>query len=160
MSRDFEPVIVGFLCNWCSYTGADLAGTSRTHYPPNLRIIRVMCSGRVDPTFVLKALQEGADGVLIAGCHPGDCHYQEGNYKTMRRMKLFKKMLNQFGIEDQRLRLEWISASEANHFVEVVDEMTEQIRALGPLKLGHAEDEESIEPVEPVEPFKNSVKTV
>ena len=136
----FEPVIVGFLCNWCSYTGADLAGTSRAHYVPNLRIIRVMCSGRVEPTFVLKALQDGADGVLVAGCHPGDCHYQEGNYKAMRRMELLKRMLDQFGIEPERFRLEWISASEANEFVHVVNEMTEQIRALGPLKLGHSED--------------------
>jgi len=143
MSRDFEPVIVGFLCNWCSYTGADLAGTSRRHYLPNLRIIRVMCSGRVEPTFILKALQDGADGVLVAGCHPGDCHYQEGNYKTMRRMTLLKHMLEQFGIEHERFRLEWISASEANRFVEVVNEMTEQIRMLGPLKLGHFEDTEA-----------------
>jgi F420-non-reducing hydrogenase iron-sulfur subunit len=138
----FEPVIVGFLCNWCSYTGADLAGTSRRHYLPNVRIIRVMCSGRVEPAFVLTALQDGADGVLVAGCHPGDCHYQEGNYKTLRRMTLLKKMLGQFGIEPERVRLEWISASEANRFVEVVNEMTEQIRALGPLKLGHFEDAE------------------
>jgi len=138
----FEPVIVGFLCNWCSYTGADLAGTSRAHYLPNVRIIRVMCSGRVEPTFVLKALQDGADGVLVAGCHPGDCHYQEGNYKTLRRMTLLKRMLDQFGIEPERVRLEWISASEANRFVKVVNEMTEQIRALGPLKLGHFQDAE------------------
>ncbi len=141
MSR-FEPVIVGFLCNWCSYTGADLAGTARRHYVPNLRIIRVMCSGRVEPTFVLKALQDGADGVLVAGCHPGDCHYQEGNYKTMRRMTLLKRMLEQLGIESARVRLEWVSASEANRFVDIVNEMTEQIRALGPLKLGHFEDAE------------------
>jgi F420-non-reducing hydrogenase iron-sulfur subunit len=139
----FEPVIVGFLCNWCSYTGADLAGTARRHYLPNLRIIRVMCSGRVEPGFVLKALEDGADGVLVAGCHPGDCHYQVGNYKTLRRMTLLKKMLAQFGIEPERFRLEWISASEANRFVEVVNEMTEQIRRLGPLKLGHYEDAEA-----------------
>lgn len=135
MSQPFEPVIVGFLCNWCSYTGADLAGTARAHYPPNLRIIRVMCSGRVDPEFILKALRDGADGVLVAGCHPGDCHYQEGNYKTMRRMKLLDRMLAQLGIERERVRLEWVSASEANRFVEVVNDMTEKIRALGPLKL-------------------------
>ena len=144
MNQDFEPVIVGFLCNWCSYTGADLAGTSRSHYPPNLRIVRVMCSGRVEPAFVLKALREGADGVLIAGCHPGDCHYQEGNYKTLRRMKLFKPLLDQFGIEPARVRLEWISASEALRFVEVVKEMTEQIKALGPLRLGHSQDAEPL----------------
>jgi F420-non-reducing hydrogenase iron-sulfur subunit len=147
----FEPVIVGFLCNWCSYTGADLAGTSRRHYLPNVRIIRVMCSGRIEPAFVLRALQDGADGVLVAGCHPGDCHYQEGNYKTLRRMTLLKKMLEQFGIEPERVRLEWISASEANEFVRVVNEMTEQIRALGPLKLGHFEDAEEVaaEPAAP-----------
>jgi F420-non-reducing hydrogenase iron-sulfur subunit len=143
MSRDFEPVIVGFLCNWCSYTGADLAGTARRHYLPNVRIIRVMCSGRVEPGFVIKALHDGADGVLVAGCHPGDCHYQVGNYKALRRMTLLKKMLEQFGIEPERFRLEWISASEANRFVEVVNEMTEQIRRLGPLKLGHFEDAEA-----------------
>jgi len=140
MNDGFEPVIVGFLCNWCSYTGADLAGTARRHYPPNLRIIRVMCSGRVEPTFIIKALREGADGVLVAGCHPGDCHYREGNYKTMRRMELLGRMLRQFGIESERVRLEWVSASEANRFVEVVEEMTEKIRALGPLRLGHFED--------------------
>ncbi len=146
MNRDFEPVIVGFLCNWCSYTGADLAGTSRAHYPPNLRIIRVMCSGRVEPAFILKALADGADGVLVAGCHPGDCHYQEGNYKTMRRMKLLNRMLDQLGIERQRVRLEWISASEANRFVEVVNEMTEQIRELGPLGLKESEKVRAVEP--------------
>jgi len=131
---NFEPRIVGFLCRWCSYTGADLAGTSRIHYPANLVAIRVMCSGRVDPTFVVKAFADGADGVLIAGCHPGDCHYSEGNYKAMRRYPILLKLLDQFGIERERVRLEWISASEGNRFAEVVTEMTEQIRALGPLK--------------------------
>ncbi len=129
----FEPKIVGILCNWCSYTGADLAGTSRMKYLPNVRVVRVMCSGRVDPTFVLKALAEGADGVLIAGCHPGDCHYDNGNIKTMRRMPLLEKMLGQFGIEPERVRLEWVSASEGEKFKEVVDDMTEKIRKLGPL---------------------------
>jgi len=128
----FEPKIVGILCNWCSYTGADLAGTSRKKYLPNVRVVRVMCSGRVDPTFVLKAFQQGADGVLICGCHPGDCHYHDGNKKTARRMPLLKKMLNQFGIEDERVRLEWVSASEADRFAEIVNEMTEQVRKLGP----------------------------
>jgi len=128
----FEPKIVGFLCNWCSYTGADLAGTSRIKYKPNVRVIRVMCSARVDPTFVLKSFQEGADGVLICGCHPGDCHYTEGNYKTMRRYPLLKRLLGDYGIEPERLRLEWVSASEGHRFAEVVDAMTEQIRALGP----------------------------
>jgi len=132
--EQFEPRIVGFLCRWCSYTGADLAGTSRIQYPANVSPIRVMCSGRVDPTFVLKALSDGADGVLIAGCHPGDCHYQEGNYKAMRRYRLLLKMLDQFGIERERVRLEWVSASEGDKFAKVVKEMTETLRALGPLK--------------------------
>lgn len=132
MSRHFEPRIVGFLCNWCAYIGADLAGTSRLQYPTNVDIIRVMCSGRVDPTFVLKAFQLGADGVLICGCHPGDCHYSEGNYKTARRVPILIKLLEQFGIEPQRLRLEWVSASEGERFAAIVNEMTEQIRELGP----------------------------
>lgn len=129
----FEPKIVGFLCRWCSYTGADLAGTSRTEYPPNVTPIRVMCSGRVDPTFVIKALADGADGVLIAGCHPGDCHYEEGNFKTMRRYPMLLKLLEQFGIERQRVRLEWVSASEGDLFAAVVKDLTETIRKLGPL---------------------------
>ena len=129
----FEPKIVGFLCRWCSYTGADLAGTSRISYPPNLSAIRVMCSGRVDPTFVAKALNDGADGVLIAGCHPGDCHYSEGNYKAMRRYPMLLKLLEQFGIDPRRVRQEWISASEGERFAQVVTEFTEQLRSLGPL---------------------------
>lgn len=132
----FEPEIVGFLCNWCSYTGADLAGTARRKYLPNVRIIRVMCSGRVDPQFVLKAFQLGADGVLICGCHPGDCHYQEGNYKALRRSMLLKRLVKDFGIEPERVKLEWVSASEGDRWTEVVNGFTEQIRALGPLKLG------------------------
>ncbi len=131
----FEPRIVGFLCNWCSYTGADLAGTSRIKYQPNVRSIRVMCSARVDPTFVLEAFASGADGVLLCGCHPGDCHYSEGNYKTLRRMPLLKRMLADFGIEDDRVRLEWVSASEGRRFADVVDDMTNRIRALGPCKV-------------------------
>ncbi len=131
--EQFEPRIVGFLCRWCSYAGADLAGTSRIKYPPNVTPIRVMCSGRVDPTFVLKAFREGADGVLIAGCHPGDCHYSEGNYKALRRYYLLQRLLEQLGIEPERLRLEWVSASEGDRFAEVVREMTETVRALGPL---------------------------
>jgi F420-non-reducing hydrogenase iron-sulfur subunit len=134
----FEPRIVGFLCNWCSYTGADLAGVSRMKSAPNLRTIRVMCSGRVDPTLVLRAFQLGADGVLVAGCHPGDCHYQEGNYKAMRRVLLLKRVLRQFGIDERRLRLEWISASEGEKFARVANEFTEQVRALGPLQLEEA----------------------
>jgi F420-non-reducing hydrogenase iron-sulfur subunit len=131
----FEPKIVAFLCNWCSYTGADLAGTSRMKYAPNIRIIRVMCSGRVDPTFVLKALREGADGVLICGCHPGDCHYHEGNYRCLRRYHLLQKYIEQMGIESERLRLAWISASEGKQFAQLVDEMTEQVRKVGPSKI-------------------------
>ena len=129
----FEPKILGILCNWCSYTGADLAGTSRIHYPPNIRVVRVMCSGRVDPTFVLKALHDGADGVLICGCHPGDCHYINTNYKTIARMAILKSMLKQFNIEDERVRFEFISASEGDILAQVVKDMTEKIKKLGPL---------------------------
>lgn len=134
-NESFEPKIVGFLCNWCSYTGADLAGTARMVYAPNVRIIRVMCSGRVDPQFVLKAFSEGADGVLISGCHPGDCHYQEGNYQALKRHKLLNKVLEQFGIEQDRFRLEWVSASEGAKFQQVCNEFTDQLRELGPLNL-------------------------
>ncbi len=134
-AASFQPRIVGFLCNWCSYAGADLAGTSRTHYAASVRVVRVMCSARVDPTFVLKALAEGADGVLICGCHPGDCHYSEGNYKTMRRFPLLKKMVADLGIEDERVRLEWVSASEGQRFADVVNDMTQRLRALGPSKI-------------------------
>jgi F420-non-reducing hydrogenase iron-sulfur subunit len=131
--NDFEPVIVGFLCNWCSYRAADLAGTSRMKMPSNMRDIRIMCTGRLDPAFVLKALREGADGVLIMGCHPQQCHYAEGNYKAMRRIALLKRTLQQFGLEDGRVRLEWASAAEGPKFAAVVTEMTETIRKLGPL---------------------------
>jgi len=133
LKSNFEPKIVGFLCKWCAYTGADLAGTSRIKYPPNVNPIRVMCSGRVDPVLVLKALAAGADGVLIAGCHPGDCHYTSGNVKTIRRFKLLQKMLDQFRIEKGRVRLEWVSASEGERYARVVETMTEDIRTLGPL---------------------------
>ena len=131
----FEPRIVGFLCNWCSYTGADLAGTSRIKYPPNVRVIRTMCSARIRPSFVLKALAEGADGVLICGCHPGDCHYSEGNYKTLRRQVLLKRLVEGYGIEPDRVRLEWVSASEGQRFAEVVADMTERIRKIGPSRV-------------------------
>jgi F420-non-reducing hydrogenase iron-sulfur subunit len=131
----FEPRIVGFLCNWCSYTGADLAGTSRIQYQPNVRVIRVMCSARVDPTFILQALARGADGVLICGCHPGDCHYLEGNYKALRRFRMLRRLLHDLGVEEERVRLEWVSASEGKRFAEVVDDMTEKIRELGPCTL-------------------------
>jgi F420-non-reducing hydrogenase iron-sulfur subunit len=130
----YEPMIVGFLCNWCSYAGADLAGVSRIHSAPNLRAIRVMCSGRVDPTFILRAFELGADGVLVAGCHPGDCHYAEGNYKTMRRVAMLRMLLKANGIDPCRLRVEWVSAAEGEKWARVVNEMTEEIRALGPLR--------------------------
>lgn len=134
MENTFEPVIVGFLCNWCSYRAADLAGTARIHYAPNLRPIRVMCSGRVEPQHVLAALRAGADGVMIAGCHPGECHYVEGNLKTMRRFYLLRRLLAQWGIEEERVQLVWASASEGNILAAAVDRMTEQVRALGPLR--------------------------
>jgi F420-non-reducing hydrogenase iron-sulfur subunit len=130
--KDFEPNIIGFLCNWCSYAGADLAGTSRMKYPPNIKSIRVMCSGRVDPVFVLEALRKGADGVLIGGCHPGDCHYQSGNYKANRRMKLLKKLLEEMAIDPKRVRFEYISASEGNKFASVVTEFVDELKKMGP----------------------------
>ena len=129
----FEPVIAAFMCNWCSCRGADLAGTSRMKYAPNVRPIRVMCSGRVEPAFILKALQAGADGVLVLGCHPGDCHYDDGNYKAMRRMALLNRLLKQLGIEKERVYLDWVSASEGNRFVSIVNDMTARIKELGPL---------------------------
>ncbi len=129
----FEPKIIGFLCNWCSYRAADLAGTSRRLYAPNARMIRLMCSGRVDPTFVLKAFSLGADGVFVAGCHPGECHYVEQNYKTMRRFILLRYTLEQLGIEPQRFRLIWASAAEGQQLAAAIDEMVEQVRELGPL---------------------------
>jgi F420-non-reducing hydrogenase iron-sulfur subunit len=128
----FEPRIIGFLCNWCAYSGADLAGVSRITSAPNVSAIRVMCSGRVDPGFVLRAFELGADGVLIAGCHLGDCHYAEGNYKAMRRTALLKALLRARGIDPRRLRIEWVSAAEGEKWARVVNEMTEQLRALGP----------------------------
>ena len=136
MSDVFEPKIVGFCCNWCSYRAADGAGLSRIKYPTNVRIIRVMCSGRVDPNFVLKALSLGADGVMIAGCHPGECHYIEQNYKTMRRFAMLKPVLRQFGIEQDRVRLVWASASEGQQLAELVTEMVDDVRKLGPLNWG------------------------
>ena len=131
----FEPRIIAFFCNWCTYTAADLAGVSRMHYAPNIRIIRVMCSGRIDPQFVLDAFARGADGVLIGGCHPGDCHYINGNLKCMRRFQLLQRMVGDMGIENQRFRLEWISASESEKIRHVVNEMVGQLRQLGPLGL-------------------------
>ena len=135
LTRTWQPRIVAFFCNWCTYTAADLAGVSRLKYASNVRVIRLMCSGRVDPQFILGAFARGADGVLIGGCHPGDCHYVEGNYKTLRRLELLKRLLRDMGIEEQRLRLEWISASEGEKVRTVVNEMVHQITALGPLDL-------------------------
>ncbi len=135
MSKDeFKPNIVAFLCNWCSYAGADLAGTSRLEYPPNVKIIRVMCSGRVNPMFVVNALQEGADGVLIGGCHPGDCHYIQGNYFARRRMTVLKKLLEYVGIDEKRVRMTWVSAAEGKKFADVIKEITEDIKKLGPMQ--------------------------
>jgi len=129
---DFQPKIVAFFCNWCTYTAADLAGTARMRYAPNVRAIRLMCSGRVDPQFVFEALRQGADGVLIGGCHPGDCHYQEGNYKTLRRFVMLKKLLTELGVEGERVRLEWIAASEGDKVQRICNEMTAALRRLGP----------------------------
>jgi len=131
---DKRPVIVGFLCNWCSYRAADLAGTSRFGYPATLRDIRIMCTGRLDPTFVIKALREGADGVLVMGCHPGQCHYQEGNYKAMRRMALLRRTLAQLGVHPDRVQLAWASAAQGVIFTEKVTAMTDRIAELGPLQ--------------------------
>ena len=132
--REFEPRIAAFVCNWCTYIAADAAGVARARYAPNVRLIRTMCSGRVDPQFVLSALGNGFDGVLICGCHPGDCHYREGNYKALRRYLLLRRLLSQLGLDERRIRLEWISASEPEKFRKVVDEMTEHVRQLGPPK--------------------------
>lgn len=131
-NQEWSPRIVAFFCNWCTYTASDLAGVSRLRYAPSTRVIRVMCSGRIDPEFVIEAFIQGADGVLIGGCHPGDCHYSEGNYKCLRRYQLLQKVIAQMGIEKERLRLEWISASEGKRLQEVVNEMTETLRQLGP----------------------------
>lgn len=131
----FEPQIMCFLCKWCTSSAADAAGTARLHHVPNNINMRVMCSSRVDPQHILYAFKEGADGVFLGGCHPGDCHYVEGNYKTLRRLALFKPMLQALGIDPRRLRLEWISAAEGKKYAQTMDEFTEQIRALGPLHL-------------------------
>ena len=133
MTTEYEPKLIGFLCNWCSYAGADLAGVSRFQYPPNLRVIRVMCSGRVHPAHILEAFRDGADGVLVAGCHiPNDCHYISGNFKAQRRVAMVKRLMEQLGIEPERLRLEWISAAEGDKFAKTIREMTEDLKRLGP----------------------------
>ena len=129
---EFEPKIIAFLCNWCSYTGADLAGTARMQYPANVRIVRIMCTGALDPIYVIKPLLEGADGVLVSGCYPGDCHYVNGNLKARRRLATLKTILSEFGLEEGRVWLRWISASEGRRFADTVTEMVECLRALGP----------------------------
>ena len=136
MSDKFEPVIIGFTCNWCSYRAADMAGMARMKYAPNVRLIRLMCSGRLDPTFVLKAFADGADGVLVSGCHPGDCHYVEQNYKMLRRFHLLIRLLKQMGIEPERIKLVWASAAEGAIFADEINKFVEQVRALGPLNWG------------------------
>lgn len=140
----FEPKIIGFCCNWCAYTGADLAGINRNQYPPNIRMIRVMCSGQIEPLYVVKAFKEGADGVFIGGCHPGDCHYQNGNYKTQRRIVLLKRAISEIGLDPRRIRLEWVSAAEGQRFAKVITEFTEEIKKLGPnpLKLNGVKNED------------------
>ncbi len=132
--EEWQPKIIGLLCNWCSYAGADLAGGSRLKYPANLRIIRVTCSGRMNPLFVLKALEKGADGVLLSGCHPGDCHYTEGNYYARRRFAIFKKLLEFVGIDPRRFQVSWVSAAEDKKWAEVVSKVTEEVKAAGPNK--------------------------
>ena len=132
-NEGFEPNIVAFLCNWCSYAGADLAGTSRTHYPSNVRVVRVMCSGRVNPLFVMNALQQGADGVLISGCHPGDCHYMQGNYYARRRFTLMRQFLEYMGVDPARVRMSWVSASEGAKWKDVIEEVVEDVKAIGPM---------------------------
>jgi F420-non-reducing hydrogenase iron-sulfur subunit len=132
----FEPVIIGFTCNWCSYRAADLAGTARIKYPPNVRLIRMMCSGRLDPAFVFKAFAEGADGVLVTGCHPGECHYLEQNYKALRRFHLMQRTLQSLGVEPGRVKLVWASAAEGARLAAEITAFVEEIRALGPLDWG------------------------
>jgi F420-non-reducing hydrogenase iron-sulfur subunit len=143
--KPFEPVIIGFTCNWCSYRAADMAGIARMKYAPNVRLIRLMCSGRLDPTFVFKAFAGGADAVLVSGCHPGDCHYVSQNYKAMRRFHLMQRVLTQMGVEPGRLKLLWASAAEGAIFAREVNEFVEQVRALGPLNWGGANESLAIE---------------
>ena len=141
MSTDFEPRIIGFLCNWCSYAGADKAGSAQVPFAPNVHIIRVMCSGRVDPQFILTAFAKGADGVLVLACHPGDCHYKEGNYRAAQRMRILEPMLAQMGIDRRRIRFDYVSAAEGEKYVHVIEEMVGTIRALGPLNSAFHEEE-------------------
>jgi len=134
-SKEFQPKILAFLCNWCSYAGADLAGTSRKKYPANIRIIKIPCSGRIDPLLIVRALRVGFDGVLVSGCHPGDCHYQTGNYRARRRMSITKKFLEYMGVEPERLQASWVSASEGGKFAEVVTEITSDLKQISPNRL-------------------------
>ena len=138
MEEQFEPRLLGFICRWCTYQAADLAGTSRIKYPPNLITLRVLCSSRVDPLYVLNAFLKGADGVLVGGCHPGDCHYQQGNYHTRRRFKTLNTVFNALGLDVDRLKLSWISASEGKKYVDVTTQFTEEIKKLGPNPTGKA----------------------
>ena len=157
MTEAFEPTIVGFTCNWCSYRAADMAGTARMKYPPNVRLIRLMCSGRLDPTFVLKALASGADGVLISGCHPGDCHYIDQNYKALRRFHLLQRTLRGLGLEPGRLRLVWASAAEGAIFAGAVASFVEEIRTLGPLHWGRGEGNGAVTPIAEQKPEPQEV---
>ena len=141
---NFEPKIVAFVCNWCSYAGADKAGGLKLAYPANVKLIRVLCSGRVDPQFVMQAFRQGADGVMVLGCHPGDCHYRTGNIKAYRRFKLFEKMLEQFGIESERFKLDWVAAGEGKRFQEVTTAMTESVAKLGKLQIRGAVESEVV----------------
>lgn len=150
----FEPKIIGFLCNWCSYAGADLAGVSRIHYPPNIRVVRVMCSGRIDPVIPLEVLMKGADGVIILGCHPADCHYVEGNLYEERKIKMLSRLLTLTGLEPERLRLDWVSASEGQRFADIVTEFTDQVRKLGPSPLSGKSPNQKI--LENLEAAKNA----
>jgi F420-non-reducing hydrogenase iron-sulfur subunit len=156
MTNQFEPTIIGFTCNWCSYRAADMAGTARMKYAPNVRLIRLMCSGRLDPTFVFKAFASGADAVLMTGCHPGDCHYVEQNYKALRRYLLLKRVLAQMGIEPQRIKLLWASAAEGAIFAAEIDKYVEEIRALGPLNWGTRGN--GIEPIVPDETMEPNLE--
>jgi coenzyme F420-reducing hydrogenase delta subunit len=151
---EFEPKIIGFLCNWCSYAGADLAGVSRLQYPPNIRVVRVMCSGRIDPVIPLEVFEKGADGILILGCHPGDCHYSEGNLYEERKIKMLKKLLALTGLGSDRLKLEWVSASEGQRFAQLVTEFTEQIKKLGPSPLSGKKPTQKI--LENIQAAKNA----
>ena len=151
-TADWEPKILAFLCNWCSYAGADLAGTSRLQYPPNVRVIRVPCSGRVNPIYIVEALRQGADGVLVSGCHPGDCHYLAGNYFARRRFAMLQRYLEYLGVEKGRVQFSWVSASEASRFAEVVTKVTEDVRLLGPnrrLRMATLDDAPAVEIVDP-----------